>query len=306
MKSVLFFLSTLKPIRYTTDHMKYRLTIVAAVLTIFIAPSVQALSIDYNRSWVSTDQAELTADGIDNAEIEVKIADSFGVGIEGITVTLTSSRGSQDEITVEDSVTNLFGKAQFRVRSLWKGTSIYTAKVDDMVVPDTAQITFTGGLSIHLEAGDLIKIPDDGSEFTQSDSAVYYYAKDGRRYVFPNERSYFSWYADFTNVKVIPLDQMSFIPIGGNVTYKPGSRLVKFQTDVKTYAVARGGVLRWVQTEEAARTFYGSDWNKQVDDVSEAFYTNYTFGEPLAASDIYVRSMQADLSQTIDADKGIE
>jgi hypothetical protein len=306
MKGVLFFLSTLKPIRYTTDYMKYRLMIVAAALTIFIVPSVRALSIDYNRSRVSSDQAELTADGIDNAEIEVKIADGFGVGIEGITVTLSSSRGSQDEITVEDGVTNQFGKALFRVKSLWRGTSVYTAKVGDMVVSDTAEISYTGGLSIDLGPGDLIKIPDDGSELTQSDSAVYYYAKNGKRYVFPNEKTYFSWYADFRNVKTIPLDQMSFIPIGGNVTYKPGSRLVKFQTDVKTYAVSHGGVLRWLRTEEAARTFYGSNWNTQVDDVSEAFYTNYTFGEPLEASDIYVRSMQADLSQSIDADKEIK
>jgi hypothetical protein len=286
--------------------MQYRLIITLAAFILLATPSANALSIDYDRSWVNTDKEELQADGIDNAEVTVKIADSFGVGIDGIKVTLTSSRGSSDEITIENDVTNLFGKAQFRVKSLWKGTSIYTARVDDMVVPDTAQITFVGGLAINLDAGDLIKIPGDGSELTQSDSAVYYYSKNGKRYVFPNERAYFSWYTDFSNVKVIPLDQMSFIPIGGNVTYKPGSRLVKFQTDVKTYAVARGGVLRWIQTEAAATKFYGSNWNKEVDDISEAFYTNYAFGEPLDEGDIYVRDMQAYSSQTIDQDKGIE
>jgi len=83
-------------------------------------------------------------------------------------------------------------------------------------------------------------------------------------------------------VKAIPLDQMSQIPIGGNITYRPGSKLVKFQTDTKTYLPTKGGVLRWVQTESVANTYFGSNWNQQVDDISEAFYINYKFGEAVA------------------------
>ncbi|MSR85530.1 hypothetical protein EXS71_03810, partial [Candidatus Uhrbacteria bacterium] len=38
-----------------------------------------------------------------------------------------------------------------------------------------------------ISAGDLVKA---------SGPAVYYYAADQKRYVFPNEKSYWSWYKD--------------------------------------------------------------------------------------------------------------
>jgi hypothetical protein len=44
--------------------------------------------------------------------------------------------------------------------------------------------------------GDLIKI--DGY-------APVYYLSDGKRYVFPNESTYFSWYSDFSGVKTLRL-----------------------------------------------------------------------------------------------------
>ena len=36
-----------------------------------------------------------------------------------------------------------------------------------------------------------------GELIKASQPAVYYLADDGKRYVFPNERIYFSWYEDF-------------------------------------------------------------------------------------------------------------
>ena len=58
-------------------------------------------------------------------------------------------------------------------------------------------------------------------------------------------------------------------------------RMVKIQTDPKVYAVARGGILRWVKTESLAKLLYGDTWNTQIDDVSDALFTNYTIGEPI-------------------------
>ncbi|MBD3252067.1 hypothetical protein GF380_06520 [Candidatus Uhrbacteria bacterium] len=279
---------------------------VSAMAVLATTPGVHALEIDYDRSRVSADKDQVEADNIDSATVTVKVTDGFGIGIPDVQITLNSSRGVQDTLEVIDDTTNLFGQARFRVKSLFKGTSTYSAKIGDQPLDDVATVTYVGGLALDLEAGDLIKIPDDGDPNTQSDTAVYYYAIDGKRYVFPNEKTYFSWYPDFTKVNVIPLEQMSFIPIGGNVTYKPGTRLIKFQTDIKTYAVARGGVLRWLKTEEAARKFYGDNWNKEVDDVPESFYVNYTFGTPILEVDYYFREREADRSQTIDQDKGLE
>ena len=133
-------------------------------------------------------------------------------------------------------------------------------------------------------AGDLIKLPDDGKAETTADSAVYYYGADGKRYVFTNSQDFFTWYADFTGVKVISSSEMASISLGGNVVYRPGTRLVKITSDPNVYAVEPGGVLRWIQTEEVALALYGSDWNKRIDDIPDAFFFNYTIGDPLAAA----------------------
>jgi hypothetical protein len=114
---------------------------------------------------------------------------------------------------------------------------------------------------------------------------VYYCGKNGKRYVFPNERVFFSWYKDFSAVRIITSEQLASLSIGGNVNYKPGVRMVKITTDPKVYAVARGGTLRWVQTEAVAAALYGSEWNRMIDDVSDAFFFSYAIGEPITNAD---------------------
>jgi hypothetical protein len=111
--------------------------------------------------------------------------------------------------------------------------------------------------------------------------AVYYCGADGKRYVFPNDRVYFSWYADFSAVKIISDIDLAKIPLGGNITYRPGVKMVKAQSDPKVYAVAQGGVLRWISSEAVAVHLYGADWNKEIDDIPDSFFADYKVGEPL-------------------------
>lgn len=123
---------------------------------------------------------------------------------------------------------------------------------------------------------------DSGSRIKPNGStAVYYCGADGKRYVFPNDRAYFTWYSDFNGVITLSDQELAQVPLGGNVTYRPGIKMVKIQSDPSVYAVSKGGVLRWVQTEAVARTLYGNDWAKKVDDVSDAFFFSYTIGEPI-------------------------
>jgi hypothetical protein len=284
---------------------KYRLLLAAAV-SLAVLPSVtSAQAIDVTNSRVGADKTELTADGIDNAQITVTVRDSNMLPVIGWTVTLTSSRAALDEIRVESGVTDILGKAYFRAFSLKDGVATFTARVGATTLQRTATVTYSGGLSIPLQPGDLIKIPSDNDAMTLSDTAVYYYGADGKRYVFPNEKTYFTWYSDFSTVKTIAIDQMGLVPIGGNVTYRPGTRMLKFQTDPKTYVVTRGGVLRWAMAEDVARGWFGEDWNLHVDDVSEAFYVNYTFGEPVANSLDLALEVIKDATRTIDQDIGL-
>jgi hypothetical protein len=144
----------------------------------------------------------------------------------------------------------------------------------------------------------LIKGPDKGS-------AVYYLAYDGKRYVFPNENTYRTWFSDFSGVVSVSATDVATFPIGGNVTYRPGMKMVKITTDPKVYAVDQGGVLRWVQSEALAAALYGSDWNKKIDDVPDAFFFSYFLGTPIALSSDFKPSTVAQSTDTINKDKSI-
>lgn len=140
-----------------------------------------------------------------------------------------------------------------------------------------------------------------------SGPTVYYFAQDGHRYVFPNEKVYFSWYRDFSGVKTIPDSHLSSIPLGRtNVTYRPGFKMLKVTTDPRIYVVDRGGVLRHVATEQLARTLYNLNWNDRVDDVPDAFFTNYRVGTAIQTASDYNPNDVMTLTPTIAADKGFD
>jgi len=127
-----------------------------------------------------------------------------------------------------------------------------------------------------LSPGDLIKA---------SGPAVYYYSNDGKRYVFPNEKTYFSWYANFSSVKTITDAELAAIMIGGNVVIRPGTKLVKITTDPKVYAVSDScGMLHWVTTEAIATSLYGSNWAQRVVDVPDSFFGDYQVGSAISTA----------------------
>lgn len=145
------------------------------------------------------------------------------------------------------------------------------------------RILFTLPFLVGLAFAGPVRAAGDGELIKASGPAVYY-ASGGKRYVFPNEKIYFSWYRDFSGVRTVSDTELASHLIGGNVTYKPGVRLIKLQTDPKVYAVGAGGRLRWIATEEAAKSLYGAQWNKQVDDVSDAYFVDYREGDPIASA----------------------
>lgn len=142
-----------------------------------------------------------------------------------------------------------------------------------------------GGLSVQCVSGELVRLADDKNSATKPETAVYYCGEDGKRYVFPNSAIYFSWYRDFSGMSTVSAKTLASIPLGGNATYRPGSKMIKISSDPKIYAVTKGGILRWVTSEEVARTLYGPGWNKMVDDVSESFFTNYRIGPSITLAE---------------------
>lgn len=135
-----------------------------------------------------------------------------------------------------------------------------------------------GGISLPVRGATALA---DGDLIKGSGNAVYYYT-NGERFVFPTAGTYKTWYSNFSAVKTIMDDELAAVPIGGNVTYRPGTRWVKITTDPKVYAVESNGMLRWVSSEAMAVALHGANWNKTIDDIPDAFFAgNYEVSDAL-------------------------
>ncbi|MAF36457.1 hypothetical protein CL622_05065, partial [archaeon] len=173
----------------------------------------------------------------------------------------------------------------------------------------TTMVWAVGVFGISLSAtaavsGDLIKITCTGSNASVCD-AVYYLGSDSKRYVFPNEKSFLTWYSDFSSVQGVSQEEMQTYTIGGNVTYRPGVKMVKITTDPKVYAVAANGTLRHVASEAVAVALYGSNWNQMIDDVADSFFVNYTVGSAISAASDFDKAAETSSATSINVDKGL-
>ncbi len=127
-----------------------------------------------------------------------------------------------------------------------------------------------------LAAGDLIKGPNS--------DAVYYIGADMKKYVFPDGKTYFTWYKNFNGVKKVTVNDLDMYPNGGAVTYRPGTKLVKTVDSNKVYAVEPGGTLRWIKDEATAIALWGSNWAKNVNDVIPGYFSaTYKVGADLGS-----------------------
>lgn len=135
--------------------------------------------------------------------------------------------------------------------------------------------------------------------------AVYYIGANGKRYVFPNQKTFYTWYPDFSGVRTISDDALAQYPIGGNVTYRPGSRLIKITSDPVVYAVDARGTLRHIMNEQVAYSLYGYYWSSMVDDVPDPFFTNYVVGTRIYSSSDFNPGTTLINATSINLDKGL-
>lgn len=141
--------------------------------------------------------------------------------------------------------------------------------------------------------GDLIK----GTSL----STVYFYGYDGQRYTFPNEKTYFSWFEDFSDVETITDGDLADIDLAGNVVVRPGTYWIKVTSDPDVFAVSTEGTIRLIETVEVAEDLAGSDWNAAgsntaagIIDVPDAFFADYSVGASLMTADAFDGAMYMD------------
>lgn len=159
------------------------------------------------------------------------------------------------------------------------------ANTTDTITANTTSVTPPPAAPVAgIPFGSLIKLNcADGASPTDGCHAIYYYGADGMRHAFANSNVFFTWYSDFTSVTTVDPSVLGSIPLGKNVTYRPGVRMVKFTTDPRVYAVSKGGLLRWIANEQVATSLYGTNWNTKIDDLSDTLYANYQFGEDISS-----------------------
>lgn len=122
-------------------------------------------------------------------------------------------------------------------------------------------------------------------------AAVYLAAQDGKRYVFPNEGGFYTWYHGFGSVRVVAPQTLAAMPLGGDVLYRPGSRLLKAVSSAGVYAVGKDAAIHLISDESVARSVFGLDWKSRVDTVDDTVIADYSLGRTISADYMYYAAL---------------
>lgn len=115
--------------------------------------------------------------------------------------------------------------------------------------------------------GELVT-PDDSS-------AVYYIGKDNKKYSFPNEKTYFTWFDNFNYVKTVNSDILGNYEYGKIIRYKPGIY------DNLDYILPTGTIVHQVNSPGY---YYIDNGKKRVFTTIKAFEINgFNFEEAITA-----------------------
>jgi hypothetical protein len=151
------------------------------------------------------------------------------------------------------------------------------------------------------DTGRLVKMTcSAGAGVNDPCKAVYYYGDDGMRHAFPNESVYFTWFSNFNDVEEVSASTLASMTLGKNVTYRPGSVLVKFASSSDLYAVEEGGILHRYLSSALVRADWGTSWSSYQVIVPEAFFGNYSVGTVIDSEGDYDRSDALASTVTID------
>ena len=112
----------------------------------------------------------------------------------------------------------------------------------------------------------------------ESMSAVYFLGADAKRYVFPSEAVFYSWYSNFDDVVTISDEDLASFKLGSRITMAPGS-LIKVMSDPKVYVIDTDGSKRHVTSEAVAKAQFGIDWASDVVDIDVTQWFDYPTGE---------------------------
>lgn len=127
--------------------------------------------------------------------------------------------------------------------------------------------------------GSVIKIKDEAT--------LYYVDDDSTRRPFRNEKIFLTWFDASQPITILSSAQMASVPLGREMTVRPGTVLVKVPYEATVYAVVpEGPALRALPSETRAEQLYGPDWATMVIDISDTERVDYILGSPLGSYDV--------------------
>ena len=118
----------------------------------------------------------------------------------------------------------------------------------------------------------------------KNNPAVYYVDQNNLRHLIPTAETYYSWFdRDWSKVKTVTSEVLTQIPLGKNLTLRPGKNLVKFPYHPTLYAVEAGGVLSPFNNLTDVIYIYGQNWSNRLITLPDFVYNDYIVGQTLAA-----------------------
>ena len=172
--------------------------------------------------------------------------------------------------------------------------AVQNVKVSGSTTPSTPAVNVARGTVVKTQCGSYAPVGD-------ACHAVYYYGLEGSKHLFPTESVFKSWYGSFNVVVTVSKGTMATMRTGADVTYRPGTALVKFASSKTVYAVDVNQTLRPIMNEAAAKAIYGSRWNSYVVTVPASQRNDYTIGKKIYSSADYSKNQAHHAVKTIDA-----
>jgi len=132
---------------------------------------------------------------------------------------------------------------------------------------------------------------------------IYYHGADKKRYVFPNEDVFKSWFKDYNidKLEVHDLQTLYETALGGNVTLRPGS-LLQTETDYNVYIVIDNGQISPI-AQSILNQIYDNNWSEKVIHLPNYYFTHYDVGKSILTLNDFPEIPK---EITIDEDKNLK
>lgn len=118
-------------------------------------------------------------------------------------------------------------------------------------------------------------------------NCLYWFGSDGNRYTIQNEDILRTWFPESAPQPVIYQitdSVLASIPLGGNILYRAGSRLIKIKSDPKIYVVGNEGSIHWIESENTIEQIFGFHWRDLLVIIPDALFVDYYVGQTIESA----------------------